>query len=311
MSSQKVIITAPAHPILQQKLTELGCAVVVHEGITYTDLLNTAHQYTGMVVVTSVLVDAPLLDQATQLKWIARLGSGLEGIDVNYAKSKNITVVNSPEGNRLAVAEQALGMLLSLMHNIQRSAIQVQQGLWLRNPNRGLELSSKTVGIIGYGNTGAEFAKLLASFNVTVLAHDRSKKGFSSGYVQEASVSEIQKNAHVISFHVSLNESSLYMANHSFFEALQQKPYILNTSRGKVIKLNALLDALNQNLISGAALDVIETEPLEKNTPEEISVLAQLQAHPNCFITPHIAGYTHESFLKMAEVLFDKIKNIK
>ena len=303
----KVIITAKAHEILQARLIEKGYDVNYDPDITYDELADRIHDITGLVITTRIKVDQKLLERAVQLEWIARLGSGMELVDVKYAESKNIKCISSPEGNRNAVAEHALGLLLSLMNNLKVVQDELKQGKWLRDENRGTELRDKTVGIIGFGNTGSAFAKLLSSFSVTVLAYDKYKFGFSKDYLKEASFEQVCKYADVISFHIPLTEETKYMANQDFFSSLKRKPWILNTSRGGILNLNDLRSALELKLISGAGLDVLENERLSTYSREEESLLKWLLDQPNVIITPHIAGYSYEAFYKMSEVILQKL----
>lgn len=302
-----IIITAKAHPVLQETLVKKGYEVLYSPGITYAEVLERASDITGLVVTTRIRVDQNLIDKSGKLQWIGRLGSGMEQIDVDYAIQKNIVCISSPEGNRDAVGEQALGMLLGLMRNISKSGLSVKDFEWLREENRGFELNGKTVGIIGYGNTGEAFAKLLAPFKVTVLAYDKYKFGFGKHNIKEASFEQIAKFADVVSFHVPLTEQTWHMANAGFFNALVNKPYILNTSRGGVVDAAALITALEENKIQGAALDVLENENLISFTEIEKQQFNFLANHPQVILTPHIAGYTFEAFYKMSKVLLDKL----
>ena len=303
----KVFITGNAHPVLAATLSKAGYTVIEVPSVSKEELLGHIHEATGLILTTRILADRALLEKATQLKWIGRLGSGMELIDVEYAAAREIACFSSPEGNRLAVAEHALGMLLGLMHRIPSSFQEVQQGIWKREENRGLELSEKTVGLIGYGNTGSELARLLEPFRVTVLAYDIHKTGFSNQYVQESSLDAIKANSDVISFHVPLTELTLGMANAAFFNSLQGKPILINTSRGKVIELPALLAALDKGQVSGAALDVLPNENLSSYTKTEKDWLQQLSSRPNVLLTPHIAGYSVEAHRRMAEILLKKL----
>lgn len=302
-----IIITAKSHPFLIESLKQRGYQVLYAPNITYEELAEKITGATGIVVTTRINIDRAIIDKGKDLKWIGRLGSGMEQIDTVYAAEKNILCVSSPEGNRNAVAEHALGMLLSLMNFINRSSREIKEGKWLRDENRGVELSGKIVGIVGFGNTGSAFAKLLSSFDVTILAYDKYNFGFGNATVKESNMKELCRYADVISFHLPLTAETSHFANNDFFNSLQQKPYIVNTSRGGVVDTEALIQALQKNLIAGAALDVLENENLSKLSENELSELNFLNNRDDVLLTPHIAGYTNEAFLKMSKILLEKL----
>ena len=306
---KQVLVTAPVHPVLLQGLQESGTQVIYEPQLDKAGLENrVADNITGLVVTTRLPIDKTVLDKATHLRWVGRLGSGMELIDAAYAQSKGIALFSTPEGNSPAVAEHALGLLLAVFRNLVKGHNEVAVGQWLRDQNRGSELSGKTVGIIGYGHTGSAFARLLQPFQVQVLAVDKYKTGFDHAYVQQVTLEQLQAQAQVVSLHLPLTPETKHYADESFFSSLQQQPLFISTCRGGVTHTAALINALQQQKISGAALDVLENEKLATLTEMEKAQLQFLTTQPNVVVTPHIAGYSHESYYRMAQVLLQKLQ---
>jgi len=250
------------------------------------------------------------MEKAYNLKFIARSGSGMENIDVSFAKIKGIECFNSPEGNRDAVGEHVIGMLLALWNKISIGDQEVKQGLWRREENRGMEIGGKTIGIIGFGNTGSALAKKLSGFNCNVIGYDNEKTGFSNEYVQEVDLLTLQNDADVVSVHIPLNTGNHYFINESFLNSFKKSIYLINTSRGSVLKTDDLVDALKSKKVLGACLDVLEYEMKSfeniniQELPEAFKYLKEAE---NVILTPHVAGWTFESYEKLSSVLYNKI----
>jgi D-3-phosphoglycerate dehydrogenase len=310
MADKQVIFIDSVHPVLEQKLEQAGMVCLQHTKTNIETLQTILPEAYGIVIRSRFTIDSDFLKFCPNLKFIARSGSGLENIDTKACKDLGIRVYNSPEGNRNAVAEHALGMLLSLLHKIQKADKEVRQGEWNRESNRGEELDGKTVGIIGYGNNGAAFAKKLRGFAVRVLAYDKYKSGFGDHFVQECTLNAILEQADVISFHIPQNKETRSFLNKEFVSSMQKPFYLLNLSRGKIVDTAALVEGLQNGKIKGAGLDVLEFESksfesfFEQELPGSFSYLINSE---NVVLTPHVGGWTSESYVKLSSVLADKI----
>jgi D-3-phosphoglycerate dehydrogenase len=308
-----VLVTDKTHPILCEKLQAAGYHCDVQADLSYNELLAIVNNYDALVVRSKVEIDRNFLDNTHSLKCIGRVGAGMETIDVDYAEQKGIKCLNSPEGNRDAVGEHALGMLLTLFNNMLRANNEIRSGLWKREANRGLEIKGKTIGIIGFGNMGSSFAKRLRGFECNIISYDKYKKNYAPDYVEEVSLEELFNRADVVSFHVPLTDETHYMADAAFFNSFAKPIYLINTARGAVVKTVDLVSAMQMGKVLGVALDVIEYENMSKDGLDLESLTPDfkylLQAD-NAVLTPHIGGWTVESKYKLADVLADKIIDV-
>ncbi len=308
--AKKILFLDTVHPILEEKLTTNNF-VCKHDYVsTKEEIEAKIADYFGVIIRSRFTIDQHFLDRATNLKFIARSGAGLENIDVNYAKQKSVKVFNSPEGNKDAVGEHAIGMLLMLFNQLKKGDEEVRKGIWDREGNRGLELSGKTIGIIGFGNMGSAFAQKLLGFNCTVLAYDKYKKGFGTQQVKEVEPEELFEKTDVLSVHLPLSEETYHYVDDEFIKQFKKAIYLINTARGNNVSLAALVKALKNKTILGACLDVLEYEnkSFEKidtnKLPEDFNYLIKAN---NVILSPHVAGWSKESYLKLSSFLAEKI----
>lgn len=306
---KQVLITDAVHPVLIDGLTSANYLCDYEPEITYREVLQKIEQYEGLIINSKILVNQDFIDKSEKLEFVARLGSGREVVDIPYAESKGIKVYFSPEGNSNAVAEQAVGMLLALANNLIRADREVRQMIWQREKNRGFELKGKTIGIIGFGYTGAAFAKKLSSFDMRILAYDKYKSNYSEQYpfIEEVDLATIQQQAEIISFHLPLTPETKYYCDNTFLDNCKNNIVLINTSRGNVVKTDDLLEKLTEGKVKGACLDVFENEKVESFTDKESDLYQQLYQLENVILSPHIAGWTFESKYLLAKYLLDKI----
>jgi D-3-phosphoglycerate dehydrogenase len=304
----KVLIAAPVHAALIDGLNAHGYECVIQEHISQDTAYGLIGDCVGVITSTRLQLDKELLDAAWQLKWIGRMGSGMEVVDVAYAQGRGVTCFNSPEGNSNAVGEHALGMLLALMRRITWSHNEIGHGLWKREDNRGTEIEGKTVGIVGYGHAGSAFAKKLLGFDAHILAYDKYRPDGIPPHIMKCdNLDPIFEQADIVSFHVPLATDTKHYFNTDFIAKMRKPFIIINTSRGIVVDTAALRSGINTGKITGACLDVFEQEPLSGMGVGLRAIVNEMTALPNVIMTPHIAGYTHEALFKMSNVLLNRI----
>ncbi|GAB4453914.1 MAG: 2-hydroxyacid dehydrogenase [Bacteroidia bacterium] len=302
----KAVWLEEMHPSLQEILLKNNVSVLIAKNESELfELLNDS----DILIVRSKKVDKHLIDNAPKLKIIGRAGSGMENIDVKYAQSKSIICLNSPEGNRDAVGEHALGMLLMLLNHLKKADNEVRQNIWDRKNNWGFEIKGSNVGIIGYGNTGSAFARKLSGFECNIFVYDKYKSDIKDSWVQKVELEEIFENADIVSLHLPLNDETLYYADEAFFERFRKSIYFINTSRGKILKTSALVNALKSGKVKVACLDVLEYEDtnFENMNAQYSEDFDYLKKSDKVILTPHIAGWTHQSYEKICRIIGEKI----
>ena len=303
----KILLLDKNHPLITEQLSEKGFVLEEDFSSSYEQVLEKIHLYEGIIIRSRIPLDAHFLEKAKNLKFIARVGAGMENIDIAKAQELGIKLINSPEGNKDAVAEHVIGTLLVLMNRLFISSNEVKKGIWLREENRGEEILGKTFGIIGYGNMGKAVAKRLSGFGCKTIFYD-IKPNLSDEFATQVSLQELQENADILSLHTPLTEDTLYMIDEEFISKIKKNFYFINTARGKNLKTSALVNALKSGKIKGACLDVLEYEKTSfENLETKNEDLEYLLNSEKAIITPHIAGWTHESKIKLAQVIVDKI----
>ena len=301
------------HPLLVDQLESLGYNNFIDTESSKEEVEKKISIYDGVIIRSRFPIDKTFIDKAKNLKFIARVGAGLETIDISYAKEKGIKLISAPEGNRNAVGEHTLGLLLGLLNKIRVADISVRNGKWLREPNRGIELEGKIIGLIGYGNMGKSFAQKLKGFDVEVLCYD-IKNNVGDENAKQVTLSELKNSAEILSLHVPQTTYTKGMVNDSFISDFKNPFWLLNTARGNCVVIKDLVKALKEYKILGAGLDVLEFENssfesllLTKNISHEMDYLIKSN---KVLLTPHIAGWTNESKMKLAQVIVEKIKEI-
>lgn len=307
----KILIIDKVHNTLPKRLKQHNHKVDDFQDISPDEAKKIIKNYEGLIIRSKIKLDKSILNQAKNLKFIARVGAGMESIDVETAKKLNIKLINAPEGNRDSVGEHCVGMILALFNKICSANISVKQGNWDRETYRGIELMGKTVGLIGYGNMGSAFARRLSGFGVKVISYDKYKIAYSDGYTEEVDLQNIFEQTDILSLHIPLTKETHYLVDGQFINNFKKHIYIINTSRGKVIKTSDLVSKIKEGKILGAALDVIEYENISFNnlSNDNIEDFEYLQKSNKVLFTPHVAGITHQSAEKLADVTFRKIQH--
>ena len=305
----KILQLDQNHPLISERLSAKGFVIDEDYTSSYDEVCKKLKDYEGIIIRSRIPINRAFIEAGKNLKFIARVGAGMENIDAAAANEFNISLINAPEGNRDALAEHVIGMLLMLMHRFNICCDEVKCGVWKREENRGDELMGKTVGLIGYGNMGKATAKRFSGFGCKVIFHDIIE-GLSDGFAKQVTLDELKQQSDIISLHVPLTDKTLYFIDENFISEIKKDFYLINTARGKNIKTKDLVGAIKSGKIKGAALDVLEYEKTSfENLESESEDLKFLLSSEKAIVTPHIAGWTHQSKEKLAQVIVDKILN--
>ncbi|ELR68224.1 D-3-phosphoglycerate dehydrogenase [Fulvivirga imtechensis AK7] len=297
------------HNDIELLLSDAGFEADYRPDISREEIKHLIARYEGLIIRSKTKVDAELLRQAGRLRFVARAGAGIDNLDVDALNQRGIKIINAPEGNRNAVGEHCVAMLLALLNNVAKADKEVRRGVWDREGNRGYELQGKTVGLLGYGHMGQAFAQKLGSFACKVLAYDKYKRDYTDGHAQEASMEEIYESADIFSIHVPLTAETRSMVGGAYMKRFKKNVFLINTARGEILPLKDICEAIASGKILGAALDVLENEKLNSLTVEQQKYFEFLVNSDKTILTPHVAGWSFESYEKINRVLVDKIIN--
>jgi len=311
MNKPKCLIVDVMHESLFPMLKEIGWEADYQPEISRAQIRTVLEGYEGLIVRSKTFIDRDLLGEHPRVRFIGRAGAGLDNLDLGYLSEKGIHVLHASEGNRDAVGEYTVGVLLSLMRNIPGANEQVRALRWERERNRGEEMMGKTIGIVGYGNMGQAFAKRLSGFECNVLAYDKYKRDFTDQFCKEVTMETLAEEADILSLHLPLTKETKGLVNKEYLMRFRKKIILVNTARGEIVSLSDLVQALEQGRVRGAALDVLENEKLETLTPGQLQAFNSLRKMSNVIFTPHIAGWTFESHVKINVALVRKIEALE
>ncbi len=306
MSLKKILIADDMHRCIIPLLEEKGYEIVYSPLITRDEILKIIHEFEGLIIRSKTSVDRELIEAGSKLKFVARAGAGMDKVDYEYLSSMNVEIINAPEGNRDALGEHAIGMLLSLLHKIPFGNLGVRKGEWNREGNRGIELKEKVVGVYGVGNMGMSFAKKLRGFECEIIGFDKFKK-IEMDFVEQVGLEEFMSRTEILSIHIPLYNETKYLFDLDYLKRFKNLKVLINTSRGEILNTEDLMTLIGEGTIYGACLDVLENEKIATYSDRERELLHKLTALPNVIVTPHVGGWTFESYQRISEVIAEKV----
>ncbi|WP_425391837.1 NAD(P)-dependent oxidoreductase [Ekhidna sp.] len=307
---KRILIADDMHEVILALLKEKGFDPVYLPVIDRKGILKIIREFEGLIIRSKTAVNKELVDAGPNLKFIARAGAGMDKVDEDYLNGKGITAINAPEGNRDALGEHAMGLLLGLLHKISTAHNQIKSGVWDREGNRGIELKGKVVGIYGVGNMGMSFARKLRGFDCEVIGFDKFKGTFEGGFIKNVELDELMERTEVLSIHIPLNVETRHLFDEAYLRSFKKLKVLINTARGEILDTQALIQLLEEGTLYGAGLDVLENEKLNEYSASEKELLEKLNAQPNVLITPHVGGWTYESYQRISEVIAGKIAEL-
>lgn len=308
-NNKRILIVDDMHECIFPVLKEAGFETVYAPDIDRSGILKIIHEFEGLIIRSKTSVDKEMIDLATNLKFVARAGAGMDKLDQEYLISKGINILNAPEGNRDALGEHAVGMLLSLLHRIPSGHREITDGIWDREKNRGIELRGKVVGVYGVGQMGLSFASKLQGFGCELIGYDKYKEDFNNDFIKEVTLDEIIERTEILSIHIPLNDETKGLFNEAYLRKFKNLKVLMNTARGEILELKSLINLLSDGTIYAAALDVLENENFKNYSNEERMLLKKLSSS-NVVLTPHVGGWTYESYQRISEVIGEKIARI-